>query len=119
MLTLSKFQEIYSRFQSSGLRVRDFCANEGLHESKFYYWQKKLPPTSASSDRNFIPVVLNPVRNPSFLGSDSPSVPLPSTVGASPSACYPFEIVYPGGTILRLSSTADVDLLRQLLFLNP
>lgn len=42
MLTLLKFQEIYSRFQSSGLRVHDFCQNEGLYESKFYYWQKKL-----------------------------------------------------------------------------
>jgi hypothetical protein len=119
MLTLSRFQEIYSRFQSSGLRVRDFCANEGLHESKFYYWQKKLHSTSSSNGRNFIPIVFDPSGNTPFPRTDSRATALSSALGTSPSACYPCEIVYPGGTILRLSSPTDVELLRQLLLLNP
>ncbi|WP_431424299.1 IS66 family insertion sequence element accessory protein TnpA [Bacteroides hominis] len=33
---------MYSRYESSGLKVRDFCTNEVINEAKFYYWQKKL-----------------------------------------------------------------------------
>jgi len=119
MLTLSKFQEIYSRFQSSGLRVRDFCHNDGLHESKFYYWQKKLRSTSACPGHDFIPIVFDPPPSSSS-ANDAPALcSLPSGVSGSIPSCYPCEIVYPGGAILRLSPPADVDLLRQLLFLNP
>lgn len=36
------FEEIYFRFQGSGLTVKDFCANEGLSPNKFYYWQQRV-----------------------------------------------------------------------------
>jgi len=26
----------------SGLSVKEYCANAGFHENKYYYWQKKL-----------------------------------------------------------------------------
>lgn len=42
MLNLKRFESLYDRFKSSGLRVRDFCINECVSESKFYYWQRKL-----------------------------------------------------------------------------
>jgi len=116
MLTLLKFQEIYSRFQSSGLRVRDFCQNEGLHESKFYYWQKKLH--SSSSERSdFIPLVFNRPASLPVPSRDLPPMP-PSSL--SPTASYyPCEIVYPCGTVLRLSAATDIELLRKLLLLTP
>ena len=42
MWNLKSFEVIYSRYERSGLKVRDFCANEVINEAKFYYWQKKL-----------------------------------------------------------------------------
>ena len=42
MWNLKSFEVIYSRYESSGLTVRDFCATEVINEAKFYYWQKKL-----------------------------------------------------------------------------
>lgn len=113
MLTLLKFQEIYSRFQSSGLRVRDFCQNEGLHESKFYYWQKKLH-SSRSEKSDFILLVFNrPAPLP------VPSRDLAPSSFSPAASCYPCEIVYPGGTVLRLSAATDIELLRKLLLLTP
>ena len=41
-----QFEEIYSRFLDSGLTVKDFCSNEGLAPSKFYYWQKRVRPSN-------------------------------------------------------------------------
>lgn len=32
------------RYAGSGLSVARFCATEGVSESSFYYWQKKLGP---------------------------------------------------------------------------
>lgn len=113
MLTLLKFQEIYSRFQSSGLRVRDFCHNEGLHESKFYYWQKKLRPIPCRNS-DFIPIVFD-----RSLDAATANLDLPSPVSPSSSCSYPCEIVYSSGTILRLSIASDLELLRKLLSLNP
>ena len=40
MWKLKEFESIYSRYERSGLKVRDFYANEVINEAKFYYWQK-------------------------------------------------------------------------------
>jgi hypothetical protein len=37
MMTKVQFEEVYSRFKESGLKVKDFCNNEGFAESMFYY----------------------------------------------------------------------------------
>ncbi len=34
----------FQRYPGSGLSVARFCATEGVSESSFYYWQKKLGP---------------------------------------------------------------------------
>jgi hypothetical protein len=34
----------FQRYPRSGLSVSRFCAVEGMSESSFYYWQKKLGP---------------------------------------------------------------------------
>jgi hypothetical protein len=34
----------FQRYPGSGLSVARFCAAEGVSESSFYYWQKKLGP---------------------------------------------------------------------------
>jgi proteasome assembly chaperone (PAC2) family protein len=42
MLNAKKFRDIYDDYLASGLTVRDYCSNQGMHEAKFYYWQNKL-----------------------------------------------------------------------------
>lgn len=41
-MTAALFQDLLKRQQESGLTVRDFCANEGIIPSTFYYWLKKI-----------------------------------------------------------------------------
>ncbi len=58
MLSEPKFLELYGRHQESGLTVRDFCSNEGIAASTFYYWRKKVKNNKIAQD--FIPLVVNP-----------------------------------------------------------
>ncbi|MFK1726802.1 IS66 family insertion sequence element accessory protein TnpA [Bacteroides fragilis] len=60
---------MYSRYESSGLTVRDFCANEVINEVKFYYWQKKLRESNLPI-QSFVPIVVD---------SESPSSGLSCT----------------------------------------
>jgi hypothetical protein len=56
MLNESKFLKLYHRQQESGLTVKDFCSNEGIPKSTFYYWRKKLQKNNTTPD--FIPLVV-------------------------------------------------------------
>ena len=40
--TKDEFEKLYARFTESGLNIRDFCFNEGIPESRFYYWKKRV-----------------------------------------------------------------------------
>ncbi|WP_019538001.1 IS66 family insertion sequence element accessory protein TnpA [Proteiniphilum acetatigenes] len=42
MWNQKQFEEIYARYQSSGLRVNEFFRNECIVTSRFFYWQRKL-----------------------------------------------------------------------------
>lgn len=113
MWNLQEFTDTYARFRSSGLAVRDFCANECINEAKFYYWQKKLksaaPPSFPPS--GFVPLVI-PSSHPSKSGIGH-HLQTQST-SESPSC----EIIYPNGVKLHLSGDADLRLLRSLIFLS-
>ena len=65
MWTLQQFEEIFDRYQSSGLRIKEFCRNESIVESRFYYWQKRLQEHNYRTVREsgFVPIV--------FTGSNS------------------------------------------------
>ena len=112
MWNLKAFELIYSRYESSGLKVRDFCANEVINEAKFYYWQKKLRESKLPA-QSFVPIVL---------GSNSPSSALscPTNAGPPHSAVLAaeYEIVYPCGTTLRVRGTVNAELLKTLIQLT-
>ena len=36
------WEEVVRRWKESGRSVRDFCRAEGLRESAFYFWRRKL-----------------------------------------------------------------------------
>lgn len=112
MWNLKSFELIYSRYESSGLKVRDFCANEVINEAKFYYWQKKLRASQLSA-QSFVPIVLD--SNPSGLVASCPT-----NVSTPHSAILPaeYEIVYPCGTTLRVRGTVNAELLKTLIQLT-
>lgn len=70
MLNLKKFESLYNWYKSSGLRVRDFCINECINESKFYYWQKKIKEREGEKSKpaGFVFIIFNntpiPISNP-------------------------------------------------------
>jgi len=107
MYNEKKFQAIYGEFQSSGLTIRDYCANHQINEAKFYYWQNKLkgqlPPK-----RGFVPVVF---ENGKHLASTQFS-------GQNNQESFSCEISYPNGVSLKLKGLPDVQVLKSLLLLT-
>jgi hypothetical protein len=114
MLNESKFRELHHRQQESGLTVREFCSNEGIPESTFYYWRKKLHKTRVTS-KGFIPLIVK--SPPSLL---APSYPKRghaiSGNGEIDDALL--ELVYANGTKLRIKNDIDLNRLRSLISLN-
>ncbi len=117
MWTLKYFEEVYDRFESSGLRVKEFCQNECILESKFYYWKRRLREHKIDKERqpDFVPIA--------FSGS-SPQLQTKSRAQqrSIPEHMHPcdenvFEIVYPNGVKLRVPVGADLTHLRTLILL--
>lgn len=112
MLNETKFLELYHRHRESGLTITDFCKNEGIAESTFYYWRKKLEDKRRPKD--FIPLVVKPPTTLSVQSKNS--TPEPGNTIASDDSKL-LEVVYPNGTRLRLKSDIDLASLRALICL--
>ena len=81
----SEWQAIMQAFAKSGLTVVEFCEREKIAASVFAAWKRRFSETEAAS--------------PGFVelkASASPSSPV-----ELPSASAKFELVLPGGAILR------------------
>jgi hypothetical protein len=116
MMNEKEFRSIYNNYLESGLTLRDFCANQGILESKFFYWQNKLkgllPPK-----RGFVPVI--------FSGNQQdPSPILPAALNnhperqikqASSIMSLTCEISYPNGIRVKVNGLADLEMVRTLL----
>jgi hypothetical protein len=114
MLTESKFLDIYHRHKESGLSVKDFCSNEGIKESTFYYWRKKL--ANQGRIKNFIPLVVNNSAPPVKPGHQNGSRQTVTPEGTSDG--FLLELVYTNGTKLRVKNDIDLAHLRTLITLN-
>jgi len=102
----SKFIALFNRQQESGLNVKDFCSNEGVTESTFYYWRKKLQGPAPS--KGFIPLVVKPSQSIEKKYSKDHQ-PQPQTDDIL------LELVYPNGTTLRVKKDLDLSHLRALI----
>jgi hypothetical protein len=45
-----QWQALLARFESAGLRVASFCANESISEASFYRWKGLLASSRAGQD---------------------------------------------------------------------
>jgi transposase-like protein len=79
--------------RTSGLSVKDFCKNKGIHSSNFYYWVKRQRSTD---EAGFLPVAISKHVMTAY-------------------SQQMVEIVYPNGVSLRFSSEVDIRMLSQLI----
>ena len=119
MLKSRQFLSIYDAFVESGLTVRDYCANQHMKESQFFYWQNKLkgqlPPK-----RGFVPVVFD---NGKAIQTSQVPAPVQNRPKAFPDPTaanntISCEISYPNGVCLKLNGLTDPGMLRSLLLLT-
>ncbi len=116
MWNQKEFESVYDRYKLSGLSVKDFCANEGIYASRFYYWQKKLKDQQLESERpsGFVPIIFNKPQTP-INNTNYGDKPLKEKEQPYEDA---IEIVYPNGVIVRISPTTDIKQLQSLILLN-
>ena len=130
MWTIESYKEIYARYQASHLSAQDFCKNEGITRSRFYYWQKKyrksqkrssiLPSQPEVVDHavkpQFIPVAISSITS----GKQNIPVAVKAKEKKHPvsTPCVRdslIEIHYPGGTRVRLQGSLDIELIKTLI----
>ena len=116
MWNQKEFESIYDRYKLSGLPVKDFCINEGIYQSRFYYWQKKLRDQKQEADKpsGFVPIIFYKPQTP-ISKSICESKSLPENHLTREDIV---EIVYPNGVIVRISPRADIKQLQSLILLN-
>ena len=116
MWNQKEFENVYDRYKLSGLQLKDFCSNEGIYMSKFYYWKRKCKDQQKQSERpsGFVPIVFNTSQTPI---KDIASGNKPSAMNHL-SFDNIIEIVYPNGVIVRMPQQADIKQLQSLILLT-
>ena len=100
------FEELLSRQQESGLSVRDFCSNEGIHPSTFYYWLKRH--REKSRPKEFIPLT---IQN-SFAVQRSGNGTMVGSKATPADQVTVIEFVFSNGTRVLLKQQPDMALLK-------
>lgn len=95
-----------SRHEASGRSARDFCRNENLKESAFYYWRRELSRRDGQSSGT----AAKRGRQQPARGIWPPFLPV--TVGLTSPA--PIEIALPGGVSIRVVHGCDESLLKMV-----
>ena len=117
MLNIQKFREIYEECLASGLTIREYCSNIGIHETTFYYWKKKLK-NNYPANNGFIPLhVKHDTRDESF---DYPILQEKTTIDERQQQTIPasLEITYPNGITVKLNGNHSIETLQGLILLN-
>ena len=90
-----RWAERLERFAAGNHTVVAFCAAEGVSESNFYLWRRRLaqPPAPAPNRPTVVPIRVAPA-------------PAPAT---------PIELALPSGPVLRLPADARPELIVAIL----
>jgi hypothetical protein len=98
--------------------VKDFCENECILQSKFYYWKNKSIKNNRHKEQpsNFVPIVFTGSTSQMQTKRKAQQKLLPEN--ADQVAGDVFEIVYPNGVKLRVPVGADINQLRSLILLT-
>lgn len=115
--TIEYFKVLYKQFQASGQSVRDFCKEQGIRESRFYFWVKKLKEevvTSLEEGDSFIPIVPHAVV---ALSQSSEDIQTAAPVCKATCPKQKVKLTYPNGVTIQLDSLNDLETLKQLVTL--
>jgi hypothetical protein len=94
-----QWRQRFARFDSSGLTVATFCAQEGVALHAFYSWKRRLNgPTTQRP----------PLEQPATTFSEPPFIPIRLRAAA------PVELQLSSGAILRLTPGCDLDFVRSV-----
>ena len=129
MWTIEKFKEVYNRYKTSGLPARDFCINERITRSRFYYWLKKYRKIEKVNVSITTPdsKICNPPIEPRFIplrldvDRQCHTYPLKATHKKQVASSNPesfMEICYSNGTRVSLSGEKDMKLVKTLILLS-
>jgi len=110
----ASFRELLNRRKESGLTIRDFCSNEGISESIYYYWLKKLN-NKVDQPKEFIPLLVG-----NHLPGQRKNQRLQS--GTTPREMHlqddnHMEFVFPNGTRLMIGNQVDPAILQTIVHL--
>ena len=111
----SRFRELVSLQEDSGLTVREFCSHEGIAPATFYYWRKKLKNSKGKKD--FIPLIVKAPVSSMPLGYNRNNSHRDNQSGQITEDHSLLELVYPNGTLLRIKDELDLVHLRALIHL--
>lgn len=98
------WQDVMRRWREGGQSVRAFCRAEGLRESAFYFWRRKLASRGPRTRRRPEPVLPPPAFLPMKLVSDNPA-----------EAVQGIEIVLTHGRVVRVRAGFDRQTLADVL----
>lgn len=126
----SYWGSVFQKYADSGLSIRQFCQENGISQSTFFAWRKKLneEPSLANNDRvrtsQVNPRGKRPAKQPAGVNhmspvtrrNDQPTVnPGMSFVAVKlPAESEPVEVVHPLGYVLRIPGRANLDCLAQI-----
>ena len=113
--TEESFRKLLNRYKESGLSVVEFCSNEGIHKSTFYYWLKKSSSKSKKPG-TFIPLVVGDQPQVPSRQKEKPYGSINIPAKNQPGDVF-LELVYPNGTLLRLRKDIDIQFLQELIHL--
>lgn len=107
----SSFRRLYQEYLSSGLTVRDFCANQDFAVSTFYRWQKLLREKEAPKE--FVPLLMEqqPISGAAAHMAVAPRDNCPVT------EVNDLEFTFPNGTRLQVRGHVDPALLKTIVHL--
>ncbi len=122
------WRAVFREHAGSGLSIRRFCRENGISESTFFAWRKKLNKaslakngrvrTSEGSRRGRSPGKRSAGgkhATPSHGRDDPPANPGMAFVAVKLLAqSEPIEVVHPQGCVLRIPSRADLDCLARI-----
>ncbi len=131
----SYWRSVFQQHVDSGLSIRRFCQENGISQSTFFAWRKKLKKESslANDDRprtsEGSPGGKSPVKQPAGVKTASLASRRDDQPTASPSMSFvavklpvesklvesdPIEVVHPQGYVVRIASRANLDCLPRI-----
>jgi len=90
-----RWVERLERFAAGNHTVVSFCAAEGVSESNFYLWRRRLaqPPAPASNQPKIVPICVTP----------------------APVTTASIELAFPSGTVLRFPTDTRSEMIVAIL----